>query len=197
MRENEVFSNLRDNATEYFPILLYFEEKGVSYYKGGTFLRVGLGVLRMSSRHLDTNINIFQGTTRNLFWRQPEFDIEGHKFDWPPLLLNTDSAYLIVRTSSLEETFLDPGFYWSWERFEDRWLNYFGYAEEDFVHTVVDVVANYNSLVCDDLKMFMENTQFIKVCVFLLCVEGESLGIVKSQIKLRDEFTRSRVNEHL
>ena len=32
------------------------------------------------------------------------------------------------------------------------------------MHTVVDVVANYNSLVCDDLKMFMEDTQFIKVC---------------------------------
>lgn len=70
----------------------------------------------------------------------------------------------------MEEIFLDPGFFWSWERFEDRWLNYFGYAEEDLGHTVVDVVANYNSLVCDDLKRFMEDTQFIKVCVGVLRV---------------------------
>lgn len=67
------------------------------------------------------------------------------------------------RTSSLEEIFLDPGFFWSWERFEDRWLNYFGYAEEDLVPTDVDMVANYNSLVCDNLKNFMEDKQFIKV----------------------------------
>lgn len=66
-------------------------------------------------------------------------------------------------TSSLEEIFLDPGFFWSWERFEDRWLNYFGYAEEDLGSTVVDVIANYNSLVCDNLKNFMGDTQFIKV----------------------------------
>lgn len=64
---------------------------------------------------------------------------------------------------------MDPGFFWSWERFEDRWLNYFGYAEEDLGHTVVDVVANYNSLVCDDLKRFMEDTQFIKVCGIACC----------------------------
>lgn len=67
------------------------------------------------------------------------------------------------RTSSLEEIFLDPGFFWSWERFKDRWLNYFGYAEEDLVPIDVDMVANYNSLVCDNLKNFMEDTQFIKV----------------------------------
>lgn len=80
-------------------------------------------------------------------------------------VLNHRSWHVIVdRKSSLEEIFLDPGFFWSWERFEDRWLNYFGYVEEDLEHTVVDVVANYNSLVCDDLRRFMEDTQFIKVC---------------------------------
>ncbi|CAB1099382.1 unnamed protein product [Ectocarpus sp. CCAP 1310/34] len=74
-----------------------------------------------------------------------------------------DSSGTSGSTSSLEEIFLDPGFFWSWERFEDRWLNYFGYAEEDLGSTVVDVIANYNSLVCDNLKNFMGDTQFIKI----------------------------------
>lgn len=68
------------------------------------------------------------------------------------------------RTSSLEEVFLDPGFFWSWERFEDRWINYFGYAEEELVLTHVDVMENYDTLVCGNLKSnFMGDKQFIKV----------------------------------
>lgn len=64
----------------------------------------------------------------------------------------------------MEEIFLDPGFFWSWERFEDRWTNYFGYAEEDLVPVHVDVMESYESLVCGNLKSsFMKDTQFIKV----------------------------------
>eukprot|EP00752_Nemacystus_decipiens_P003326 g3077.t1 len=92
-----------------------------------------------------------------------DFEFQGSTYADGGNSTTADSSGGADRTSSLEETFLDPGFYWSWERFEDRWLNYFGYAEEDLVHTVVDVVENYNSLVCDDLNMFMEDTQFIKI----------------------------------
>lgn len=75
-----------------------------------------------------------------------------------------DALLCLERTSSLEEIFLDPGFFWSWERFEDRWTNYFGFSEEDLVTTNVDVIENYNNLVCADLKSsFMKDTQFIKV----------------------------------
>lgn len=43
-------------------------------------------------------------------------------------------------------------------------MNHFGYMEEDLVHTSVDVMANYDTLVCGNLQRFMEDTQFIKVC---------------------------------
>lgn len=60
---------------------------------------------------------------------------------------------------------MDPGFFWSWERFEDRWTNYFGFSEEDLVINHVDVMENYNSLVCSNLKEgFMKDEKFIKVC---------------------------------
>lgn len=59
---------------------------------------------------------------------------------------------------------MDPGFFWSWERFEDRWTNYFGLSEEALVVTRVDVIEDYNSLVCSNLKKgFMKDEQFIKV----------------------------------
>lgn len=76
----------------------------------------------------------------------------------------------------MEEVFLDPGFYWSWERFEDRWLNYFGYMEEDLGHTVVDVMAIYDTLVCGNLQEFMEETQFIKVCEFFSLDRDQEKG---------------------
>lgn len=70
----------------------------------------------------------------------------------------------LERTSSLEEIFLDPGFFWSWARFEDRWTNYFGFSEDDLLPTNVNVIDHINILVCADLKSsFMKNTQFIKV----------------------------------
>lgn len=60
---------------------------------------------------------------------------------------------------------MDPGFFWSWERFADRWLHVFGFAEEDLVPVRVDVMEHYNSLVCGNLKnSFMQDKQFIKVC---------------------------------
>lgn len=59
---------------------------------------------------------------------------------------------------------MDPGFFWSWERFEDRWINHFGYSEDELTITRVNVMENYNSLVCSNLKKsFMQNRQFIKV----------------------------------
>lgn len=59
---------------------------------------------------------------------------------------------------------MDPGFFWSWERFTDRWINYFGYAQEDLVITHVDVMENYEKLVCSNLrKSWMRDSQFIKV----------------------------------
>lgn len=68
-----------------------------------------------------------------------------------------------LRTSSLEELFLDPGFFWSWERFADRWTSYFGYPEESLTLVNVDMIENYNSIVCNNLKNFMKDRQFIKV----------------------------------
>ncbi|CAM9583030.1 unnamed protein product, partial [Discosporangium mesarthrocarpum] len=68
------------------------------------------------------------------------------------------------RTSSLSEIFLDPGFYWSWERFVDRWENLFGYPKEELRSINVDVMESYDSLVCVNLKTsFMKDEQFIKV----------------------------------
>ncbi|CAM9597933.1 unnamed protein product, partial [Choristocarpus tenellus] len=67
-------------------------------------------------------------------------------------------------TSSLEELFLDPGFYWSWERFADRWENVFGYPVEDLKPVNVDIMEMYDSIVCVNLKTsFMKSEQFIKV----------------------------------
>ena len=74
-----------------------------------------------------------------------------------PKMLNHD------RTSSLEEIFLDPGFFWSWERFVDRWTSLFGFPEDIIALTYVDVIENYNSLVCSNLKNFKKDKQFIKV----------------------------------
>lgn len=64
----------------------------------------------------------------------------------------------------MEEVFLDPGFFWSWDRFKDRWINLFGYPEEDLVITRVDVMNNVESLVCGNLKRsWMKDAKFLKV----------------------------------
>lgn len=58
---------------------------------------------------------------------------------------------------------MDPGFFWSWERFKDRWINAFGYGEDALVMAHVDAVESYDSLVCKNLKTWKRDKQFIKV----------------------------------
>jgi hypothetical protein len=67
------------------------------------------------------------------------------------------------RRSSLEELFLDPGFWWGWERFQQRWVSQFGRELSEIRVKEVDVMKEYDSLVCGDLTRWLSKDKFVKV----------------------------------
>jgi hypothetical protein len=97
------------------------------------------------------------------------------------------------RRSSLEELFLDPGFWWGWERFQQRWVSQFGRELSEIRVKEVDVMKEYDSLVCGDLTRWLSRDRFVKVTnseyfAPLLTANSRSSAALFSQVPSRQLF---------
>ncbi|KAG5176242.1 hypothetical protein JKP88DRAFT_203159 [Tribonema minus] len=89
-------------------------------------------------------------------------DIGGGAGDWD-YGANATAVPHDERRSSLEEIFLDPGFWWSWDRFMGRWTGRFERAAAEIDIVVVNVSAEVEALACGDLRRWRVRDQFVKV----------------------------------
>lgn len=74
---------------------------------------------------------------------------------------NTGDASL---RSSLEDLFVDPGFWWGWDRFTERWVTEFSLPVANLTYVDVDITAEADALLCSgDLFSWRENDRIVRV----------------------------------